>query len=191
MENILSLEDLSARTMQNEKSFLLLYMSGNTLNNCAIDNLTAAGDNSGQHIYCADVATVKDIHQTFGITSVPALLVFDRQNLTSVIKGCHDPLYYKAIFESTASVGGKKRLVTTQKRVTVYSTPTCTWCNTLKAWLNKNQVRYTDVDVSKNQKAADDLVKRTGQQGVPQTDINGQIVVGFNQQKLKELLEIK
>jgi glutaredoxin-like YruB-family protein len=76
------------------------------------------------------------------------------------------------------------------KRVTVYSTPTCSWCNTLKAWLQKNNIRYSDVDVSRDQNAAEALVRRTGQQGVPQTDINGQIVVGFNQQRLKELLEI-
>jgi len=47
------------------------------------------------------------------------------------------------------------------------------------------------VDVSREQNAAEVLVRRSGQQGVPQTDINGQIVVGFNQQRLKELLEIQ
>jgi glutaredoxin len=47
------------------------------------------------------------------------------------------------------------------------------------------------VDVSSDQRAAEDLVRRTGQQGVPQTDINGEIVVGFNQPKLKELLGIR
>jgi glutaredoxin len=47
------------------------------------------------------------------------------------------------------------------------------------------------VDISQNQDAAEALVRRSGQQGVPQTDINGQIVVGFDQPRLKELLEIQ
>jgi glutaredoxin-like YruB-family protein len=72
----------------------------------------------------------------------------------------------------------------------VYSTPTCSWCNTLKTWLRKNNIPFTDVDVSRDQRAAEELTRRTGQQGVPQTEINGQIVVGFNQPRLKELLEL-
>jgi glutaredoxin-like YruB-family protein len=78
----------------------------------------------------------------------------------------------------------------TQKRVTVYSTPTCSWCNTLKSYLRKHQVPFTDIDVSKDQRAADELVKRSGQMGVPQTDINGQMVVGFEQKRLNQLLEL-
>ncbi|MBA4410258.1 MAG: NrdH-redoxin [Odoribacter sp.] len=76
-------------------------------------------------------------------------------------------------------------------QVTVYSTPTCSWCNTLKSWLKQNNISFRDVDVSRDEKAAQDLVRRSGQQGVPQTEINGQIVVGFDQQRLKQLLEIQ
>jgi glutaredoxin len=49
-------------------------------------------------------------------------------------------------------------------------------------------VRYSDIDVSRDQKIAEDLVKRSGQQGVPQTDINGQIIVGFDQKRIDTLL---
>ncbi|NJO68614.1 MAG: hypothetical protein HC830_04475 [Bacteroidetes bacterium] len=142
-------------------------------------------------VFSADVAVVRDIHTAYNITSVPSLLLFENNTLTSVIKGCNDSAFYKAltanaVFQAKAKAEGK-----TIKRVTVYSTPTCSWCNTLKAWLRKNAIPFSDIDISRDEKAASDLVRRSGQQGVPQTDINGQIVVGFNQQRLKELLEIQ
>jgi glutaredoxin-like YruB-family protein len=142
-------------------------------------------------IFSADVNIVKDIHKVYGIDSVPSLLVFDAGRLSNIIKGCHDSSYFRALIQNnlfrTEATAGEKPV----KRVTVYSTPTCSWCNTLKSWLKKNNIVFTDVDVSADQSAAEALVRRSGQQGVPQTDINGQIVVGFNQQRLKELLEIQ
>jgi glutaredoxin len=56
--------------------------------------------------------------------------------------------------------------------------------------LRQNRISFTDIDISHDEKAAQNLVRRSGQQGVPQTEINGQIVVGFDQPKLKKLLEI-
>jgi len=77
-----------------------------------------------------------------------------------------------------------------QKNVTVYSTPTCTWCNTLKGYLRKNHIRFRDVDVSRDQRMAEELVRKSGQQGVPQTEIDGQIIVGFDKQRINTLLGI-
>jgi glutaredoxin len=57
--------------------------------------------------------------------------------------------------------------------------------------LRKNRVPFTDVDVSRDPNAAEELVRRTGQQGVPQTDIDGEIVVGFDKKRINELLEIQ
>ena len=111
--------------------------------------------------------------------------------LANVIKGCHEAGYYRALTENTLYKARLNDEGKQARRVTVYSTPTCSWCNTLKTWLQKNNVRYTDIDVSRDQRSADELVRRSGQQGVPQTDINGRIVVGFNQPRLKELLGIQ
>jgi glutaredoxin-like YruB-family protein len=191
MENVISHSDFLAKASKSEKSFLLLYKPDSEQSICALRNFKSAfAGQESTGIYTADVTTVKDIHGEYGISSVPALLVFSTGNLTNIIKGCQESNYYKALIENklyqARTVSGEKN----GKRVTVYSTPTCSWCNTLKAWLAKNNIRYSDVDVSQDQSAAEALVRRSGQQGVPQTDINGQIVVGFNQQRLKELLEI-
>ena len=75
-----------------------------------------------------------------------------------------------------------------QKRVIVFSTPTCTQCNSAKRYLRERGVRFRDVDVSRDPVAARDMVKRSGQQGVPVIEINGRVVVGFNRAEVDRLL---
>jgi len=74
--------------------------------------------------------------------------------------------------------------------VKVYSTPTCPYCVTLKEFLKENNIEFEDIDVSSDEKAADEMVKKSGQMGVPVADINGEIVVGFDKEKIKQLLKI-
>lgn len=74
--------------------------------------------------------------------------------------------------------------------VKVYSTPTCPYCKKVKQFLSENNVQFEDIDVSTNQVAAQEMVNRSGQMGVPVLDINGQIVVGFDKGKIKRLLDL-
>ncbi len=191
MEQIKSHSELLEKIKGLEKAFLLLYKSDGEQSLCAYKSLDNALEGQPEApFFAADVTSVRDIHGHYGVTSVPSLLVFDHGQFSAVIKGCQDSNYYKAlaqnaIYQAKARAEGRET-----KRVTVYSTPTCSWCNTLKAWLRKNNIPFSDVDVSRNEQAARNLVNQTGQQGVPQTDINGQWVVGFDQNRLKQLLEI-
>ena len=75
-----------------------------------------------------------------------------------------------------------------QPRVIVFSTPTCTYCNLAKKYFRQNKVRFRDVDVSRDQAAARDMVRRSGQMGVPVIDIGGKIIVGFDKPKISQLL---
>lgn len=77
------------------------------------------------------------------------------------------------------------------KKVIVFSTPTCSWCRKLKSYLKENKIRFTDIDVSRDHKAAQDMIRKTGQQGVPQMWINNVPVVGFDQKKIDRLLDIR
>jgi glutaredoxin len=61
----------------------------------------------------------------------------------------------------------------------------------LKNHLKASNIRFTEVDVSQNQEAAEQMVRRSGQRGVPQTDIDGQIIVGFDKNKINSLLGIQ
>lgn len=77
------------------------------------------------------------------------------------------------------------------KKVIVFSTPTCSWCRKIKSYLKENQVKFTNIDVSKDTKAARDMVKKTGQQGVPQMWVNNVPIVGFDKSKIDRLLNLK
>jgi glutaredoxin 3 len=72
--------------------------------------------------------------------------------------------------------------------VKVYSTPTCGFCHQAKRFLSDRGIRYTDIDVSRDRQAAEEMVSLTGQMGVPVIVIDGEAVVGFNRPRIEELL---
>jgi glutaredoxin 3 len=73
-------------------------------------------------------------------------------------------------------------------KIIVYSTPTCPYCNLVKDYLNQRGVEFEEKDVSKDREAAREMIKRSGEMGVPQVEINGKIIVGFNRDAIdKEL----
>ena len=75
-----------------------------------------------------------------------------------------------------------------QPRVIVFTTPTCTYCNSVKRYLRQNRVKFKDVDISRDERAARDVMRRTGQMGVPVVDIGGKVVIGFDRPKINVLL---
>ena len=76
------------------------------------------------------------------------------------------------------------------KKVKVYSTSTCPYCVRAKQFLKENAVDFTDIDVSSNQDAAGEMIKLTGQMGVPVIGIDGEFIVGFDKDKIKKALGI-
>ena len=77
-----------------------------------------------------------------------------------------------------------------QPRVIVFSTPSCSFCNMAKKYFREKGIRFKDVDVSRDQTAARDMVRRSGQSGVPVIDIGGKVIVGFDRPKINKLLGI-
>ena len=75
-----------------------------------------------------------------------------------------------------------------QPRVIIFTTPTCRFCRAAKKYLRERGIRFKEVDVSRDQAAARDMVRRSGQMGVPVLDIGGKIVVGFDRPKIDRLL---
>lgn len=75
--------------------------------------------------------------------------------------------------------------------VKVYSTPTCPWCHKAKDFLKEHNIEFEDIDVSVNKEAADEMIKKSGQMGVPVIDIDGEMIVGFDQERIKKLLKIE
>lgn len=78
-------------------------------------------------------------------------------------------------------------------KVRLFSTPTCPYCQTLKGFLEDNNVEFEEVDVAAdaNAKIREEMVKKSGQMGVPVVEIDGQMIVGFDRKKIVKLLNIK
>ena len=74
--------------------------------------------------------------------------------------------------------------------IKVYSTPTCPYCKTAKQFFAENNIQFEEIDVSANQSAAQEMIAKSGQMGVPVFEIDGQIVIGFDRAKIKQLLGI-
>jgi len=77
------------------------------------------------------------------------------------------------------------------KKVIIFTTESCPWCKKTKAWYKENGVKYTEKDVGKDAKAGEEAVKKSGQTGVPVSVIGEEVIVGFDEAKLKKALGIK
>jgi len=187
--SVTSLQDFKEQLKSNPDLFLLIYKMGSEHSDCALTNLDAMKPENASTVFSVNVAEVRDVHPEYNITSAPTLIEFKRGVPARYLKGCHQEGALEAFFNPLSITGnaeGEKK----QKQVIVYSTPTCSWCRTLKDYLKNNQIQFRDIDVSKDEKAATEMVKRSGQQGVPQSLIDGQVVVGFDRNRINSLLGI-
>ncbi len=78
-----------------------------------------------------------------------------------------------------------------QKKVIVFVSPTCRWCRAVKQYLREKRIRFKEIDVTRDPRAAQDIARRTGQMGVPVVLIDNRPVVGFDKPKINKLLGIK
>lgn len=76
------------------------------------------------------------------------------------------------------------------KKVLVYSTPTCPFCVRAKQFLKDNNINFIHYDVSVDQEKAKEMIEKSGQMGVPVLDIDGEIIIGFDRDKIKQVLGI-
>jgi len=180
---------LQEQLKETPNAYLLLYKSGSEASECALENASKTSKDDITFLV-ADVSKVRDIHTHYEVKTAPILLSFQNAKLINSFKGCNDVSFYDKVFEQDYYVAGEQGDAKPQKRVTVYSTPTCSWCTTLKKHLDHHGIKYRDIDISKDTKAAEDMQKRSGQQGVPQTDISGQMIVGFDKNRINSLLGI-
>lgn len=75
-------------------------------------------------------------------------------------------------------------------KVTMYTTPTCGYCKLAKSFFQEHNVEYEEKDVAVDQAAREEMITKSSQMGVPVIDIDGNIVVGFDQAKLTQLLGV-
>jgi glutaredoxin-like YruB-family protein len=75
--------------------------------------------------------------------------------------------------------------------IKLYTTPICPYCVTLKQYFKEHNIEFEEIDVSQNEKLKDEIIEKTGQLGVPIIDINGELITGFDKEKISKLLGIE
>lgn len=75
--------------------------------------------------------------------------------------------------------------------VKLFVTPGCPYCFTLKEFFKENKIKFKEIDISQDEKAKAEMIKKTGKMEVPIVEINGEIVIGFNKEKISKLLKLK
>lgn len=144
-----------------------------------------------------------DLAGRYHIRGIPTVGIFRDGRLVNQMAGVRPERAYRQALESaltsSPSAAGAahsnsthsakaKEAANNVHSVTVFSTPTCPWCTRLKAYLREHQVAFKDVDVSRDSAAAQQMVRKSGQMGVPQAWIDGQVVVGFDRKRVAALL---
>ena len=77
------------------------------------------------------------------------------------------------------------------KKIKIYTTPTCPFCLMAKEYFRSKGIEFEEIDVSRDEKAAMEMIQKSGQMGVPVIEINGKIVVGFDKEKIDQFLNLK
>lgn len=78
----------------------------------------------------------------------------------------------------------------TTKQVTIYSTPTCHFCHMAKDFFAAHGVKFTDHNVATDLQKRQEMVQKSGQMGVPVITVGNDLIVGFDEEKLRELLAV-
>jgi len=77
-----------------------------------------------------------------------------------------------------------------EAKVLIYSTPTCHYCNMTKEFLKENDVAYVDYNVAEDTEKRAEMIEKSGQMGVPVIMVGEEMLIGFNEAKMRELLEL-
>ncbi|OGZ28882.1 MAG: NrdH-redoxin [Candidatus Niyogibacteria bacterium RIFCSPLOWO2_01_FULL_45_48] len=75
--------------------------------------------------------------------------------------------------------------------VTIYTTPTCIYCKMAKEFFKENGVEYSEKNVASDTQAREEMIKKSNQMGVPVIDIDGELTIGFDKERLSALLNVK
>jgi thioredoxin 1 len=123
---------------------------------------------------------------SYSIMSIPTVIIFKDGKVVERLTGALPKEQYKSAL-SRAKVFDPASV---KKEVTVFTTPTCPYCHMVKDYLKEKKQQFKEVDVSADYNSALEMVQKSGQMGVPQLWINGQVIVGFDKRSIDTALEI-
>jgi glutaredoxin-like YruB-family protein len=139
-------------------------------------------------VYVLDVEKVKGAHKQFDVKTVPTVVTVRKGAVVHRIEGVESAQFYARLFSGARPSVYKTAKGTRPRRVIVYSGPGCPACGSAKAYLRRIGVNFREIDIARDQHEAQRLVRRSGQMAVPQIDIDGHLIVGFDRAKIDRIL---
>lgn len=139
-------------------------------------------------VFAVDVGELKELPSRFGVEEVPTVLLFNGGRVLQALVGAQDTDYYEDALTQSYAAATFRAKPGVAHRVTVYTTDTCPWCVRVKTYLRQNKVSFSEINVSRDMQAAKRMSAKSGQHGVPQLDIDGHMVVGFDRSRINALL---
>jgi thioredoxin 1 len=148
-----------------------------------LEELDSANTDSSVKYLKIDVDANQELAASFGIMSIPTVLLFRDGELAGQKVGvAGKDAYLQAIAEA------KNFDPAAPQEIMVFSTPTCPYCTMAKNYLREKGISFKDVDVSADETMARKMMERSGRMGVPQLWIKNQVVIGFNKPLIDQLL---
>jgi glutaredoxin-like YruB-family protein len=145
-------------------------------------------EDSKAPVYGIDVEKVRGVHKQFGVERVPTVVALRRGRVTQRLEGVESAGFYARVLAGARPSQHKAGKGTAPRRVIVYSGPGCPACGSAKAYLRRQGISFREVDIARDQHAAQSLVRRSGQMAVPQIDIDGHLIVGFDREKIDRII---
>jgi glutaredoxin-like YruB-family protein len=145
-------------------------------------------ENQNVPFYVIDVEKVKGTHKQYAVKNVPTVVVVKKGKASWRTEGVESAQLYERIIGATDALPKKDGKKSVAHRVVVYSGGACPACGAAKSYLRQRGVHFRDIDISRDPHAAERLAQRSGQMAVPQIDIDGHLIVGFDQAKIDRLL---
>ena len=140
-------------------------------------------------VILVDLDKLKGAHKDFGVKQVPTVVLVEGGKVRRSVIGPHDADYWsRALLQDHVVRRDTGEDDKPSHRVVLYTGEHCPWCARARNYLRRNRVRFTEIMVSKDPAAAQALMAKTGQTGVPQLDIDGHYIVGFDKPRIAKLL---
>jgi len=139
-------------------------------------------------VFALDVEKVKGAHKQFDVTTVPTVVALRKGAVAHRLEGVESAQFYARLFSGARPTAYTAKKGAAPRRVIVYSGPGCPACGSAKAYLRRIGVHFREIDIARDQHEARKLVRRSGQMAVPQIDIDGRLIVGFDRAKIDRLL---
>ncbi len=139
-----------------------------------------------------DVGRVRGVHRKFGVTTVPTVVLAKGNQVLRKVVGYQTPDYYHRSLLAPSTGAMRARSSDKDNRpahhVVLYVGDGCPWCTKARNYLRKQGVPFREINVSRDESEMTRLVSQSGQRGVPQLNIDGHWIIGFDKPRINQLL---